>query len=167
MQSVMQTSQEQQGESHCDVRAPELSTLPDPSGDSLRIYQFGHINLTTLDLPGGGSILSTDIEERSQTLYTAPCNGTLSHGAQIGGLCVLPPMHAKTRNNASTIFTCHGVFHTCLSSRSDCSRCRWHYAPDQSRLFWFRENIKNPQFEHARIKMAQVLGSPLYICDFM
>ena len=28
------------------------------------------------------------------------------------------------------------------------------------------ENAEDPQFEpHARFKMAQVLGSPLYICD--
>ena len=36
--------------------------------------------------------------------------------------------------------------------------------PDESQLFWSREKPKYPQFEpHAGMKMAQVLGSPLYI----
>ena len=43
------------------------------------------------------------------------------------------------------------------------------YAPDEHDelrlIIWLRENPKDPQFEpHARIKMVQVLGSPLYIC---
>ena len=38
------------------------------------------------------------------------------------------------------------------------------YTPDKPRLFWLREKPEDPQFDpHAGIKMAQVLGSPLYI----
>ena len=38
------------------------------------------------------------------------------------------------------------------------------YALDELRLFWLREKAEDPQFEpHARIKMAQVLGSIMYI----
>ena len=38
------------------------------------------------------------------------------------------------------------------------------YAPDKPQLFWLREKPEDPQFEpHARIKMAHVLGSPVYI----
>ena len=38
------------------------------------------------------------------------------------------------------------------------------YALDKLRLFWLREKPEDPQFEpHAGIKMAQVLGSPVYI----
>ena len=41
------------------------------------------------------------------------------------------------------------------------------YAPDEPWLFWLRERPEDPQFEtHAGIKMAQVLGSPLYICEY-
>ena len=37
---------------------------------------------------------------------------------------------------------------------------------DKPQLIWLQEKPKDPQFEpHARIKMAQVLGSPLYICS--
>ena len=38
------------------------------------------------------------------------------------------------------------------------------YAPEEPQLFWLRETPEDPQFEpHARIKMAQVLGSLVYI----
>ena len=41
------------------------------------------------------------------------------------------------------------------------------YAHDEPQLFLFREKPEDPHFEpHAGIKMAQVLGSPLYICGF-
>ena len=41
------------------------------------------------------------------------------------------------------------------------------YAPDEPRLFWLQEKPEDPQFElHARIKMAEVLGCPLYICGW-
>ena len=40
------------------------------------------------------------------------------------------------------------------------------YAPDVPRLFWLRKMPEDPQFEpHAGIKMAQVLGSLVYIYD--
>ena len=40
------------------------------------------------------------------------------------------------------------------------------YALDELRVFWLQEKPKYPQFEpHAGINMAQVLGSPVYICD--
>ena len=41
------------------------------------------------------------------------------------------------------------------------------YLTDEPRaqLFWLQVNPEDPQFEpHAKIKMAQVRGSPLYIC---
>ena len=41
------------------------------------------------------------------------------------------------------------------------------YAPDESRLFWSQKKPRLAQVEpHAGIEMAQVLGSPLYICGF-
>ena len=39
------------------------------------------------------------------------------------------------------------------------------YAPDEPQLFWLWEKPQNPQFEPpVGIKMAQILGSPSYIC---
>ena len=38
------------------------------------------------------------------------------------------------------------------------------YPSNKSRLFWLQDKPEDPQFEpHARIKMVQVMGSPLYI----
>ena len=105
---------------------------------------------------------TTDIQGRSQTSYTAPCNGVVNHGAQIGGVRVFA-VHThgnKCKQNASTIFACRGAFYTCLSSRSD----RSTYAPDKSQLFWSWENPNTIIWAHAGTKMAQVLGSLLYIC---
>ena len=79
------------------------------------------------------------------------------------GFC-WPQVLKQTQRNSSMIFECCAAFHTCLSSRSDCST----YAPDESRLFWSQEKPEYPQFEpHARIKMAQVLGSLVYICGWI
>ena len=103
-----------------------------------------------------------DIQGTSQTSYTTPCNGVFSHGAQIGGIWDYADhtRRNKHKQNASTIFARRKAFHACFSSHSD----RFTYAPEESRLFWSLEKPKYSQFElHARIKMAQVLGSPLYI----
>ena len=36
--------------------------------------------------------------------------------------------------------------------------------PNKSQLFWLQDKPEDPQFQpHARIKMVQVMGSPLYI----
>ena len=68
---------------------------------------------------------TTDIQGRSQTWYTAPCNGVVSGGAQIGGIQVFADHTRKT--NASTIFARRAVFQRMfISSSSECSRCRWH-----------------------------------------
>ena len=49
-----------------------------------------------------------DIQGRSQTLYTTPCNGVVSHGAQIGGLPVFADQIRKNKRlgyDASLILT--------------------------------------------------------------
>ena len=52
--------------------------------------------------------------------------------------------------------------HVYLHARTAVDR-HMHLKP---RLFWLREKLKDPQFEpHAGIKMAQVLGSLVYIYD--
>ena len=62
---------------------------------------------------------TTDIQGRSQTLYTASCNGGISHGAQIGGLRVFQqPCKNKRKTNVSTIFARRSAVYSCLSSRS-------------------------------------------------
>ena len=38
--------------------------------------------------PFSVTVQSTDIQGRSQTSYTTPCDGVFSHGAQIGDLQV-------------------------------------------------------------------------------
>ena len=68
----------------------------------------------------------------------------------------------KRKQNASTTFACHTAFYACFSSRLD----RSTYAPDESWLFWSQEKPEYPKLEpHAGEKMAQVLGSLVYICD--
>ena len=42
---------------------------------------------------------STDKQGRSQALYTAPCNGIVSHGAESGCLLVFPPCTQKQTQN--------------------------------------------------------------------
>ena len=54
------------------------------------------------------SVATTDIHQRYQTSYTAPCNRVVSHGAQFGGLRVFADHKRKT--NALTILTCRAVF---------------------------------------------------------
>ena len=51
--------------------------------------------------------LSTDLDQRYQTSYTAPCNGIISHRATIGGILVLPDYKIcgnKHKQNAPMIF---------------------------------------------------------------
>ena len=47
-----------------------------------------------------------DIHGRSKTSYIPPCNGVISHGAQIGGLRVFADHTCKNKRNtnASTVF---------------------------------------------------------------
>ena len=98
-------------------------------------------------------------------LYS-PCNGLVNPEAQIGGLWVLADHIRKNKCNAnvSTIFARHGAFHACLPSRSDRTRVRWHMHLTNHGYFDYGEKPEDPQFgPHAWIKMAQVLGSPVYV----
>ena len=53
----------------------------------------------------------TDIEGRYQTPYTTPCDGVVSHWAQIGGLQVFCRPHTqKRKTNALTIFARRAAF---------------------------------------------------------
>ena len=77
---------------------------------------------------------------------------------------ILPNTYVERNANKmrSTIFSRRVGFHGCVSSHSDRSK----YAPDKSRLFLSREKPEYLQLEpHAEIKMVQVPGSPVYICD--
>ena len=58
-------------------------------------------------------VTTTDIQGRSQTSYTTPCNGVLSPGAQIGGIWVfvVHTRRNKRKQNVSTIFVPHAAFH--------------------------------------------------------
>ena len=144
------------------------------SFDAIFSILFGHICQTkvhmTISILTSGIHMSlsqlccwtwiTNIQGRSQTSYTAPCNGVVSHGALSLGFC--QPTKAKTnvKTNVFMIFTCCVAY---LSSRRS-QQMQVIYAPDEPRLFWLREKPEDPKFEpHARIKMAQVLGFPWYI----
>ena len=84
-------------------------------------------------------------------------------GLKLGIFGFLPTTQAKT--NASAIFARCAAFYTCLSLHSDRSWCRWHTHLTNHSCFDYGKT-QRPQFEHhAGIKMVQVLGSPLYICE--
>ena len=91
-------------------------------------------------------ILPTDIQWRSQTSYTAPCNGVVNHWAQIGGLRVFADHTRKNKckTNASTFFACHAAFYACLSPCSDPSRCRWHMHLTNQSYFDYGKTPKTP-----------------------
>ena len=72
-----------------------------------------------------GCVHATDIQGRSQTLYIAPCNGVVRHGAQTEDIRVFAD-HTR-KQNKSTIFA-----HSFGFSRSDHST----YTPDKSQLIW-------------------------------
>ena len=59
---------------------------------------------------------ATDIEERYQTSYTAPCNGVVSHWAEFGVFGFLPTTHAKAnaKTNAFKIFARRAAFYVCF-----------------------------------------------------
>ena len=73
-----------------------------------------------------------------------PCNGIISHGAQIGGLRVFANHTCKNKCKTSslTIFVPRAAFYTCLSLRSDYSRCRWHTHPTNYSYFDYGKNSK-------------------------
>ena len=64
---------------------------------------------------------STDIQGRSQTLYTAPCNGIISHGA----LQVFVD-HTCKYKCVIDFRALWGVLCVFIFTHVDCSRCRWH-----------------------------------------
>ena len=101
----------------------------------------------------------TELDGRSRTSHTTPCNGGIGHGAPIGGIWVCGDQaHAKKcKQNESTIFACCVKFHTYIC------RLRSQYIRT-----WQITVIlivgKKPEYsqleQHAEIKMAHVLGSP-------
>ena len=101
-------------------------------------------------------IWTIDIHQRSQTSYTITYNGDVSHGLKLGVFGFLP---TTCKTNVPTVFVRLAVFYECLSSRSDCGRCRWHIHLTNHGYFDYRKKPEDLQFEPG-IKMAQVLGSP-------
>ena len=108
------------------------------------------------------SVKCTDIHQRSQTSYTAPCNGVVSHGAQFGGLRVF--CRNKCKSNAFLIYAFVFMFVLMLWTQY----IQVTYILDEPWLIWSGEKPKDPQFKpHAKIKMAQVLRSLVYICGII
>ena len=84
---------------------------------------------------------TTDIQGRSQTPYTVPCNGVISHGAQIGGLWGFAD-HTQKKCKTKCVHDFRVAFCVCLSSRLDCSRCRWHTHLTHHSYFYYGKNPK-------------------------
>ena len=105
---------------------------------------------------------------RSQTSYTAPYNGVVSHGLKLGVFGILvTTCKNKRKTNVYTILACRGVFYACLSSPSDRSWCRWHTHLTNYGYFYYGGTQRHtplpiwaPCWDE---KMAQVLGSRLHI----
>ena len=88
-------------------------------------------------------------------LQYAPCNGVVRYGAEIGGLWVFADHTRKIKRNtnASKILTRRAAFYMCLSSRYDCSRCRWHIYTWRTTTVLITGKPEDPQYEsHAGIK---------------
>ena len=83
---------------------------------------------------------------RSQTSYTAPCNGVISHGTQIGDLWFFADHIRKNKHNTNvpTISSRCAVFYACLSSHWEPSRCRWHAHLTNHGYFDYWKNPKTP-----------------------
>ena len=113
------------------------------------------------------SIYDIDIHERSQTSYTAKCNGVISHGVQIEGLWVFTDHTCKNKHktNASTIFARRAAFYACLSLHSDGSRCRWHTHLTKRRYFDYRKNPKTPNLSPCQNQDGAGFGISIYIYD--
>ena len=109
------------------------------------------------------SVRPTDIHRKSQTLYTALCNGVISYGAQIGVFadhaCKINVKPVRPPSSRATQHFLH-VYLYCQTTVDAGDICTW----------WTTATVivgkpEDPKFQsHARIKMAQVLESPLYIC---
>ena len=108
---------------------------------------------------------ATDIERRSRNSYTAPCKCVVSHGALIGGIRVFADHTCgnEHKQNTSTTFVRRWRFtHVYLHAQTAIHMHLMNHG-----YFDCGKNPEYPQSEpHARIKMVQVVGSPVCICDY-
>ena len=94
----------------------------------------------------------TGTHQRSQTFYTTPCNGVMSHGDLFGNLRVFADHKRKT--NAVTIFARRTAFCACFVFALRIRYMQVTYALDESPLFWLRKKPEDPQIQvHAGIKI--------------
>ena len=102
-------------------------------------------------------VTTTDIHQRYQNSYTAPCNGIISHGARFGSLRVFADHTRKT--NALTIFADRAA------SMRDCLHAQTAVHAGNLCTWWTMISLitgkpEDPQIKpHARIKLAQGLVS--------
>ena len=129
-------------------------------------YQKGYLRSTSKVYQRCQIGLPTDIQGRSQTLYTTPCNGVVSHWLKLGVFRFLPTTHTTTITKQmhprfSRTVQCLRIFIFTLRQQY----MQVTYAPDELWLCWLQEKPEDPQFEpHARIKIMQFLWSSLFIC---
>ena len=131
------------------------------------LVQLSMHHLTLRDDQTASSILPKDIHGRSQTSYTACVMASSAMGFKLGVFKFLPTTHTKTNTIQMRPWSLRSV-----------RRFTWVYlhaqtAVDAGDIRTWRTTVilimgktQDPQFEpHAGIKMAQVLGSPMYIYD--
>ena len=108
----------------------------------------------------------TDTERRSQNSYTTPCNGAVSHRDPIGGIWVLPTTQAETNTNKMHPWSSRAL--QCFTRVYLHAQTTVHTHLTNHGYLKSQEKLKYPQLEyHACIRMEQVLGSPVYICECM
>ena len=101
---------------------------------------------------------------RSQTSYTASCNGVVSHGAQIGGLQGFSPHMLKQMRPWSlrTVLYFTGVNRHARTAVDTDDIRTW-----QTMVILITGNTRRPPiWAPCRDKNDAGLGSPLYICCF-
>ena len=104
---------------------------------------------------------TTDIQGRSQTSFPTQCNmASSAMGSNWGSSGFLPTTHKKQTQikRIHDLRTPCGVFmHDYLHAQTT--------VDVQTTVILITRNPEDSQFEpHAGIKLAQVLGSPVYIC---
>ena len=111
-----------------------------------------------------------NINHKSQTSNTAPCNGIVSLGAQFEGLRVFANHAQKNKHKAYVcrIFVLSAVFYACLSSCSDCSRCSDISTWQTTVILIMRKNPKTPNLSPCWDKDSTGSGiSGLYLWTYL
>ena len=106
--------------------------------------------------------------QRSQTSYATPCNGVVSHGAQFGVFGFLPTTYAKINAKQMRSRSLPAVRRCALV----CLHAQIALHAGNIDTWWttvieYWKSPKTPKIQpHDAFKMAQDLGSLVYICGY-